>query len=178
MENNERLKDWLKQYNEHRYNGEKHSETEEDEKNLSPHITNSDQAEQEPFIGFQKRMYAFFIDCLVLSIVVLEVSNLYLLFLIVSLYYSILPATPWKGTIGKLAIGATIVDKNGDRITFIRSMLRFYGYFFSGALCMLGFILIGLDVYKRSLHDFACGTFVVQKQEVDKRTKETNSLDV
>jgi uncharacterized RDD family membrane protein YckC len=166
VERNRRLEEWKKLYNESSYAGQ----YEELDHSGNPEEYYHED-EEEDFIGFRKRFYAFVFDGLLLSILFLEIPNFYLLFMLVSLYYAVMTASPLKGTVGKLAIGAVVVDSKGEQLSFMRALLRFYAYFVSCAICMLGFILILFDVQKKSLHDFMCHTCVVNKRIIDSRLK-------
>ncbi|WP_186577081.1 RDD family protein [Aquibacillus kalidii] len=168
MEKSKRLIEWQKLYNEVRYSNRNDSQ----HSDLTPLKHQSEQNEEETFIGFQKRLFAFCIDSLILSILVLEIANFYLLFLLISLYYAGMTASPLRGTLGKMSIGAVVVDGDGNQITFIRSLLRFYAYFISSALCFLGYVMIFFDFQHKSLHDFLCKTYVVNRDVIDSNSSE------
>ena len=72
---------------------------------------------------------------------------------------SVLEATP-----GKLLLGARVVDKEGNRVSYWRSLMRFLGKFFSGLLA-IGFLMVGFTERKQGLHDKIAGTLVIQSQD-------------
>lgn len=74
---------------------------------------------------------------------------------------SVLEATP-----GKLMIGIKVVDKHGDRISYLRSLGRFFSKFFS-AILAIGFIMIAFTERKQGLHDKIMGTLVIQSEKKD-----------
>lgn len=116
------------------------------------------------YVGFWRRLLACFIDGIILSVAdwILPLPD-FTQRLLDLLYFVILPATAWQGTIGKLAVGAKIVDGNGDRISILRSVGRYFAQFLSGLLLFIGFIMIAFSAEKRGLHDWICDTFVVNR---------------
>jgi uncharacterized RDD family membrane protein YckC len=63
-------------------------------------------------------------------------------------------------TIGKLLVGVRVVVDDGDPPSVGTALLRFLGYFASGAVFTLGFVMAGLRHDKRALHDLIAGTRV------------------
>ncbi|WP_088008978.1 RDD family protein [Indiicoccus explosivorum] len=80
------------------------------------------------------------------------------------LYFGLLTASRWQGTFGKLAVGIKVVGKDGGRIGFFRSVLRYFGYIPAGLLLGFGYLMIALDERKQGLHDKIAGTYVIHKQ--------------
>lgn len=62
-------------------------------------------------------------------------------------------------SIGKLALGLKIVNKEGKRISIVQAIIRALVYVFLIIGC---WFILGND-QKKALHDFAAGTFVVKK---------------
>ncbi|WP_178020016.1 RDD family protein [uncultured Paenibacillus sp.] len=116
------------------------------------------------YVGFWRRLLAYLIDGLILSVAdgVLPLPD-FSQRLLDLLYFVILPATAWQGTIGKLAVGAKIVEENGERISILRSVGRYLAQFLSALLLFIGFIMIAFSAEKRGLHDWICDTFVVNR---------------
>jgi uncharacterized RDD family membrane protein YckC len=71
---------------------------------------------------------------------------------------SVLQATP-----GKLLLNMKIVDKEGNRIAYLRSLMRFISKFISGILA-IGFLMVAFTKYKQGLHDKIAGTLVVESE--------------
>lgn len=71
---------------------------------------------------------------------------------------SSLQATP-----GKLLLGMKIVDLNGRRISYWRSLGRFLGKFLS-AILWIGIIMIAFTKRRQGLHDKIAGTLVVLRE--------------
>lgn len=65
-------------------------------------------------------------------------------------------------TPGMLVLGMKIVTGDGRRPGFVRSLIRYIGYFISAILFCLGFIWIGIDARKQGWHDKLAGTFVTR----------------
>jgi uncharacterized RDD family membrane protein YckC len=86
--------------------------------------------------------------------------------LVVSLaYYVALP--PLAGaTLGKLALGYQIVGPDCRRLSFGRSIGRYFACIPSGFAFGLGYVWIGVDSRKRGWHDRIAGTYVVRKELV------------
>lgn len=109
----------------------------------------------------------------------------------VSLYFAFGEASVQQGTWGKQRVGLKVIDKNGNRINFgrslIRSLLKFvpweishtllweiafskgspsplinYGYAFVYLLVGLNIASVLLTQTKQSLYDLLAGTYVVQ----------------
>ncbi|WP_059042131.1 RDD family protein [Paenibacillus rubinfantis] len=116
------------------------------------------------YVGFWRRVLACFIDALLLTVVdwVLPLPD-FSQRLLDLLYFVILPATAWQGTVGKLAVGAKIVDANGDRISVLRSLCRYFAQILSALVLFIGYIMIAFSAEKRGLHDWICDTFVINR---------------
>ncbi len=116
------------------------------------------------YVGFWRRLLAYFIDGLILTVIdwILPFSD-FMQRLLDLLYFVILPATSWQGTIGKLAVGAKIVDGEGERISILRSVGRYFSQFLSALLLFIGFLMIAFSAEKRGLHDWICNTFVLNR---------------
>ena len=85
----------------------------------------------------------------------------WILIIVGILYFVGLPATTWRGTVGKKVLGIEIVDTNGDTISIFRSIIRNIARIFSGLLLCLGYIIAAIHPQKRALHDLVANTYVV-----------------
>lgn len=63
-------------------------------------------------------------------------------------------------TIGKMLVGIRVVIGDGEPPPVGTALLRFLGYFASGGIVTLGFVMAGLRHDKRALHDLIAGTRV------------------
>ena len=80
------------------------------------------------------------------------------------LYYAFMESSSCQGTLGKMAIGAKVVDSQGNRITFGRATGRFLAKGLSALILNFGFFMIGWDDLKQGLHDKIAGTYVVKNR--------------
>lgn len=80
------------------------------------------------------------------------------------LYYALCEASPMQGTIGKMATGLKVVDKHGDRLTFLRATGRFFAKFLSGLILYGGYVMVAFTEKKQGLHDIMAETFVIHKE--------------
>jgi uncharacterized RDD family membrane protein YckC len=78
--------------------------------------------------------------------------------------YDVLLNGRFGATVGKMAIGARIVLKDGSRLGYTRAACRWLAARVSDVFFCAGYLLIGLRADKRALHDLLAGTRVVYKQ--------------
>jgi uncharacterized RDD family membrane protein YckC len=145
------------------------------------------------FAGFWRRVAAWLIDSLLLTvglvIVVVVVSvfaaiglassgqtitdqnagglqvALYVILLVLSwLYYAGLESSAWQGTIGKRIMRLLVTDAYGRRIGFGRATGRHFGKLLSGLVVFVGYLMIAFTEQKQGLHDLMAGTLVVRQQ--------------
>lgn len=81
------------------------------------------------------------------------------------LYYGLMTASKWQGTLGKILFGVKVVGRNGERISFLRSVFRYFSYWPSGLLLGVGYIMAGIDDRKQALHDKIATTYVIHKRK-------------
>ena len=79
------------------------------------------------------------------------------------LYFSIMEASKYQGTLGKMALGLKVTDMNGQPLDFPKALLRNLGKIISGMLLLIGYILAGITEKKQALHDIIAGALVVRK---------------
>lgn len=140
------------------------------------------------FGGFGERLVATFLDFLLLLVIVFSTTKLMgytaedamrlatgidspnnlgrienIIFILTLAYYIVLPATPLRGTIGKMIMKLEIVTEQGNRISILRSLWRHIATFFSSILLFFGFIMIIFHPEKRGLHDLMANTYVLKK---------------
>lgn len=84
-------------------------------------------------------------------------------FLLTWLYYALMESGPRQATIGKMAVGVTVIDIDGNRISFAKASLRYFAKIISSAIFMIGYIMAGFTEKKQALHDILASTFVVKK---------------
>ena len=77
------------------------------------------------------------------------------------LYFSMIE---WKtgASLGKRLFRLQVTNKEGSKITFLQSFLRFPLKIVSAAT-VVGILMIDINPHRQALHDMICGTFVKRK---------------
>jgi uncharacterized RDD family membrane protein YckC len=78
------------------------------------------------------------------------------------LYEALLTSSSKQGTLGKMALGLKVVDKNGSRLSFLHATGRHFAKMINGFTFYIGFIMAGFTERKQGLHDLIAGTYVVK----------------
>lgn len=137
--------------------------------------------------GFWRRVAAYIIDTIILNIAMSIVGGMlgvgvvqmmgidpsgqaglgagYLGFIAFSfvgqwLYFALLEASAWQGTLGKKALSMTVTDLDGNRISFGRATGRYFGKILSTIVLLIGFLMVAFTSRKQGLHDMLAGTLV------------------
>jgi uncharacterized RDD family membrane protein YckC len=79
------------------------------------------------------------------------------------LYFSIMESSSWQATLGKKALGLTVTDLEGRRISFGRATGRYFAKIISKLTLLIGYIMAGFTQKKQALHDMIAGTLVLRK---------------
>lgn len=124
-----------------------------------------------PRAGFFRRLGAFALDGVVLSLVYLALTFLLQQGLVVLTvvnilvdlaYYALLEGGPRGQTLGKRAVGIRVVDSTtGERIGYGRGVLRYFGRYISSLPLGLGYLWVLVDREKQTWHDKLARTVVV-----------------
>lgn len=134
------------------------------------------------FAGFWIRFAALLIDSIILVIVSILIGFVLGLFLgilgaqpeqaavagnivgvlIAWLYFALQESSPKQATIGKQAMGISVSDLNGNRITFARATGRYFAKILSGLTLLIGYIMAAFTEKRQALHDMIAGTVVVK----------------
>ena len=78
------------------------------------------------------------------------------------LYYALMESK--KGaTVGKMALGISVTDMDGNRISFGRATARYFAKIISGLTLGVGFLMAGFTQQKQALHDIIAGCLVINK---------------
>ncbi|MDR6842074.1 RDD family protein [Pseudoxanthomonas sacheonensis] len=78
-------------------------------------------------------------------------------------YYAFFHASFNAATPGKMLIGIKVVRGDGDNISFLRAVARYFATIPSGILLGIGYLMAGFTARKQALHDMICDTVVVDK---------------
>ena len=76
--------------------------------------------------------------------------------------YTTLMVGKFGATVGKMACGLRIVTADGQAVSYPRALGRHFAELLSGIICYIGYIMVGFDDQKRSLHDRICNTRVIR----------------
>lgn len=76
------------------------------------------------------------------------------------LYYALMESSKHQGTLGKLALGITVTDMSGNRISFGRATARYFCKILSAMVFCIGYIIAGFTKEKQALHDLIASTLV------------------
>lgn len=79
------------------------------------------------------------------------------------LYFALMQSGTRQATIGKMAVGIYVTDIDGDRLSFARATLRYFGKYVSGAILMIGYLMALFTQKRQALHDIIANSIVVKK---------------
>jgi uncharacterized RDD family membrane protein YckC len=135
-----------------------------------------------PYAGFWRRLAAYLIDGLLLGTVQAtltilvytmapddlraQVNVLPVSILVGWAYYALMESSPAQATVGKIALGIYVTDREGDPIDFRRASIRFWAKLISTLTLMLGWLMAAFTPRKRALHDILAGTLVLRRATV------------
>jgi len=77
------------------------------------------------------------------------------------LYYAGFESSRGQATPGKVLMRLEVTDMEGNRVSFARATLRFFGKFISLIIIFIGFIMIGVTKKRQGLHDKIAGCLVL-----------------
>lgn len=124
------------------------------------------------YAGFWPRLMAHNIDLLILlptyyvcQMLVSDKLTLLVICFILSYIYESTMIYFQGGTVGKRMMKIKVVSISGDKISIQRSLLRALAKIPSLLTFFIGFIVIGLNAQKKSIHDMLSGTFVIFSSE-------------
>jgi uncharacterized RDD family membrane protein YckC len=89
----------------------------------------------------------------------------YLLMLVLTAGYFVLFHGSSGQTIGKMIVGARVVDTRGDGLGYSRAFLRYVGWLFSGTFFFLGFVWAAFDFNRQAWHDKLAHSCVIRARE-------------
>ena len=77
-------------------------------------------------------------------------------------YYVLMESSAKQATVGKMALGLIVCDVNGQRITPLRAVGRYFAKILSYIILLIGYIMVAFTEEKTGLHDIICSTRVVK----------------
>ncbi len=81
----------------------------------------------------------------------------------IGISYEVILIGKYGATLGKMACKIKVVTADGGRVSYLRSLGRYFGKLLSGFACLIGYIIAAFDSQKRALHDYICNTRVIYK---------------
>lgn len=139
--------------------------------------------------GFWRRLLAFILDQIVMTLVTLPVLALFFaatfaamargetepslamqllvngLSLVIGwLYYALMESSRLQGTVGKMALGIKVATLEGGRISFARATGRYFAKILSTVTLLIGFIMAAFTARKQALHDLVASTLVIKTE--------------
>ncbi|MBT5389890.1 MAG: RDD family protein [Alphaproteobacteria bacterium] len=82
------------------------------------------------------------------------------------LYYSCFISSKFQSSPGMMALRMKVTGYDGEGISFGRATGRYFASIISGAIAMLGYLMIAFTPRKQALHDYIAGTLVVRDSAV------------
>lgn len=77
-------------------------------------------------------------------------------------YFAGFEASNMQGTPGKRALGLIVTDVDGNRISFLRAVGRYFAKIISAIILLIGFIMVAFTDRKQGLHDMIASTLVLR----------------
>jgi uncharacterized RDD family membrane protein YckC len=77
------------------------------------------------------------------------------------LYDALMLSSETQATLGKMALGITVTDMDGRRLTFGRATGRHFAKILSALLLCIGFVMAAFTAKKQALHDMLAGTVAI-----------------
>ncbi len=132
------------------------------------------------YAGFAQRFLAFVIDACILGVALLvpfygvswalaalplaaALLNGLIAVSIGWVYFAGLETSARQGTVGKMVLGLSVTDLEGQPVSLVRASVRYLTKAVSCALFCLGFAMIMFSTRRQALHDMMSGCLVIQK---------------
>jgi len=137
--------------------------------------------EEVQYIGFGKRFVAYMVDVAIIFVFTMVMSIIISVLvgglsdesrgnMIIGLYtvsflvYGVLMDSSSKqGTWGKMLIKAKIINKDGERLSVLNAVGRYFSRILSGMILCIGYFMIIFSKDKQGLHDKLAMTYVVKR---------------
>jgi uncharacterized RDD family membrane protein YckC len=80
------------------------------------------------------------------------------------IYFAAMESSQLQATLGKLALGLAVTDMNGQRISFARASGRYWSKLISEFTFGIGYMMAGWTQQKQALHDIVASCLVIQRR--------------
>ena len=120
--------------------------------------------------GFWIRVVAYLIDAVILGIVggilsaaIDNESVVGLITFVVGIaYFAGLESSARQATLGKSVFGLKVTDLDGNRISPLRAIGRYFAKTLSGLILGIGYLMVAFTARKQGLHDLIASTLVMR----------------
>jgi uncharacterized RDD family membrane protein YckC len=124
---------------------------------------------QKRYGGFWVRVVAYFLDAILLviaQVILMQVieskaQQQVINFLLTWFYFAGLESMA-GATLGKMVLGLSVTDDQGNNISFLRATGRYFAKIISALILCIGYLMVAWDGQKQGLHDKIAGTLVVR----------------
>jgi uncharacterized RDD family membrane protein YckC len=79
------------------------------------------------------------------------------------LYSTLMESSKLQATVGKLALGLKVTDLQGNKLDFVKALVRNLCKLISNFTLLIGYIMAGFTEKKQALHDMIASTLVLKK---------------
>lgn len=120
--------------------------------------------------SLKNRLISFAIDTTLAMIVFIALARIlpsigWILTIIIYFFYTTaFWSSKAQGTIGKYLVGSTVVDENGNRITYQIAIKRYLYSWISFVVFGFGYIMALYEKDRKSFHDMMAKTLVVDNK--------------
>ncbi len=92
--------------------------------------------------------------------VIFAIANLWLTWI----YYAKMESSKFQATLGKMAAGILVCDKNMAPVTFDRATARYFAKMITNLTLGIGWLMAAFTKRKQALHDHIAGTILIVKK--------------
>lgn len=75
-------------------------------------------------------------------------------------YFALMESSDKQATLGKMAVGIKVGKANGEKISFLNAVGRYFAKALSGLILYIGYIMVAFDTKNQGLHDKLANTYV------------------
>lgn len=130
---------------------------------------------QLEYAGFWIRVLAYIVDSVILygvgfvlgfamgEIGTQTIAGIINLLLAVG-YFGFMEGSEYQATLGKMAVGIKVGDKNGNQISVLNAIGRYLGKIVSALLLGIGFLMVAWDDRNQGIHDKLADTYVFYRK--------------
>jgi uncharacterized RDD family membrane protein YckC len=91
-------------------------------------------------------------------------APVYMAYVIVGwLYEALMTSSEKRATLGKMALGLTVTDTNGDTVSFWQATVRHFAKILSALTLFIGYLMQPFTEKKQALHDKLANTLVFKQ---------------